>query len=372
MSLIHIDAGREWRGGQRQSFFLVKELQKKGFPVFFVVQPGSPLQKKAVQGGISVVPLKIRNEFDLFAIIRLAILMKQKKCKLVHFHDAHSVAVGSLAASMAKIPLRIISRRVDFPLRKNIFSRKKYRKDIDAIIAISNGVKNVLIKGGINSSKIKVIPSGIDFSPYMKPSSQSYLHDELSFKKKDYIVGIVAHLADHKGHKYLLNAAKLLREQAPGIKIVIVGKGPLEMKLKKQSKNSHIDDIVYFLGYRDDIPRILRSLDLFVLSSYLEGMGSTILDAMACQLPVVATCVGGIPEVVIHNKTGLLVSPRNPSALAKAILKLYKDRKFARQLGRNGFKIVYDNYSAEVMALRAIDLYKKIARKKGIELDGAN
>ena len=368
MSLFHVDAGKEWRGGQRQSLFLVQELRRKGFPVFFIVQPGSPLYDKASEAGLPLLPLKIRSEVDILAVLRLSYLMRRRDCRLAHFHDAHSVAVGSAAASMAKVPLRIISRRVDFPLKKNYFSRKKYLSQIDAVVAISGGVKKVLIEGGLPPGVIEVIPSGIDFTPYKEAMSSDYLRREFGFADDDFLVGIVAHLADHKGHKYLIRAAKILKEQTSKIKIIIVGEGPLKMELTKEAKDSGVEDFVFFLGFRDDVPRILSSLDLFVLSSYLEGMGTSIMDAMACRLPVVATRTGGIPEVVKHRETGILVPPRNPSSLAKAILKLYKDPELSRRLGERGYRVVHRKFSSEAMADKMGELYARLAMKKGITL----
>ncbi|MFP4082120.1 MAG: glycosyltransferase family 4 protein [Candidatus Aminicenantes bacterium] len=368
MALFHIDAGKEWRGGQRQSLFLAKELKRREYPVVFVVQPRSPLHRKVAEDKIPYLPIKIRNEFDLLAVLRLAIAMRDEKCLLVHFHDAHSVSVGGMAASLAGVPLRVVSRRVDFPLKSSCFSRQKYTRNIDAVVAISEGVKKVLVKGGLCAEQIQVIPSGIDFSPYQEASTSDYLRREFSFAPDDYLVGMVAHLADHKGHKYLIRATRILKEHTPRIKIIIVGEGPLRMELNKEARVSRVEDMVFFLGFRKDVPRILSSLDLFVLSSYLEGMGTSILDAMACRLPVVATRTGGIPEVVIHGETGLLVPPRSPAALAKAILKLYGDRDLALRLGKRGYEVVHQKFSAQAMAGRMVRLYEKLAAQKGLRL----
>jgi glycosyltransferase involved in cell wall biosynthesis len=368
LSLFHIDAGREWRGGQRQALFLVRYLHQKGFPLVFVVQPESPLHEKASEAGLPVLPIKMRSELDPIAMIRLAVAMKRRKCRLVHFHDAHGLGVGSTSASLAGVPLRVISRRVDFPLPQNILSRRKYRKDVDVIIAISEGVKEVLVKGGIAPANIEVIPSGIDFSPFREVTSRDFLRREFSFASDDYLVGIVAHLEDHKGHKYLIKAAELLKAQAPNIRIVVVGEGSLKFELTKQVRELHVEDLVFFLGFRDDVPRILASLDLFVLSSHLEGLGSSIMDAMASRLPVVATRTGGIPEVVVDGETGLLVPPRDPAALAEGILRLYRDRELAKKLGQRGYEVVCEKFSAEAMAERVIALYQKIAAPKGIDL----
>jgi glycosyltransferase involved in cell wall biosynthesis len=368
LNLFQIDAGKEWRGGQRQSLFLAKELQKKSYPFKFYVQPGSPLHTKALEVDLPVIPLKMRSETDALAILRLAGCMKRHRCRLVHCHDAHSVAVGSAAASLAKVPLRVISRNVDFPIKKNFLSQLKYTKNIDVIIAVSQGIKKVLVDGGIDPALIKVIPDGIDYSPFDEAAASDFLRRELNFKRDDFLVGIVAHLADHKGHKYLIRATEILKAKAPQIRVIIVGEGPLRMELDKLVKQTHVEDIVFFLGFREDVPQILASLDLFVLSSYLEGMGSSILDAMASRLPVVATRTGGIPEVVVNGETGLLVPPKSPAALAKAILRIYGDRELGRRLGQKGYEVVHKKFSAEAMAAKVILEYERIAQKKNIKL----
>jgi glycosyltransferase involved in cell wall biosynthesis len=312
----------------------------------------------------------MRSELGLLAALRLAVAMRRRKCRLVHFHDAHAAAVGGIAAALARVPLRVISRRVDFPLGRNFLSRRKYTRAADAVIAISQGVKRVLVEGGVEAERVEVVPSGIDFSVYDQELPRDYLRREFHFSEGDYLVGIVAQLEDHKGHTYLIQASKILKQHAPKIRIIVVGSGSLQMELGKQAHNLEVDDIVYFLGFRKDVPQIMSSLDLFVLSSHLEGLGSSLLDAMACRLPVVATMVGGIPEVVIHRETGLLVPPRDPDALAEAILKLYLDRTFGSRLGERGYEVAHEKFSAEVMAGRIVALYEKLAGEKKIQLLG--
>jgi glycosyltransferase involved in cell wall biosynthesis len=366
LSLFHIDAGKEWRGGQRQSLFLVSELKRQGYSVEFVVQPDSPLHAKAVEAGLPVLPVRMRSEFDPLAVLRLARQMKKRGCRLAHFHDAHGLAVGASAAHRAGVPLRFISRRVDFPLK----SRVKYTREIDAVIAISEGVRKVLLSSGIPPSLVYVIPSGIDFSPFEKVASRDFLRREFSFGPDDYLVGIVAALEDHKGHAYLLQASKTVKEKAPKVKFIVVGTGSLRMELDRQAHDLGVEDIVFFLGFRDDVPRILASLDLFVLSSHHEGMGSSLLDAMASRLPIVATQAGGIPEVVKDRETGLLVPPRDAGELARAILEIYGDRELAARLAERGYEVVHRQFSAEAMAGRMVDLYERFAARKGIRLVG--
>jgi glycosyltransferase involved in cell wall biosynthesis len=341
---------------------------RQGWPVTFVVQPHSPLLKKAAAENLPVLPRRMRSEVGLLAALRLAAAMRRRKCRLVHFHDAHAAAVGGLAAALARVPLRVISRRVDFPLGRNALSRRKYTK-ADAIIAISQGVKRVLVDSGVEAERVEVVPSGIDFSIYEQDLPRDALRREYHFSESDYLVGIVAQLEDHKGHRYLLEAAHLLRQHARKVKIIIIGEGSLRMELTRQAESLEVKDVVYFLGFRDDIPQLLASLDLFVLSSHMEGLGSSLLDAMACRLPVVATRTGGIPEVIQHEKTGLLVPAKNPEALAEAILTLYRNRRLAARLGMEGYLHVHAHFSAKATATMTVEVYKKLAARKGVRLD---
>ncbi|MFQ6082884.1 MAG: glycosyltransferase family 4 protein [Candidatus Aminicenantia bacterium] len=368
MSLFHIDAGREWRGGQRQVLYLTRGLNQRGYSVRLFTQPDSPLYQEARKANIPTTPVKIRNEFDLLAVSKIAYWLKKEKVVLVHFHDAHSLAVGSIASTIAKTPLKVVSRRVDFPIKKNFLSKIKYTYGIDGIIAVSNGVKKVLVKNEINSKLIEVIHPGADFEKFELPSAENYLRQELGLSSTDFLVGIVAHLADHKGHKYLIEAAQLIRKTTDKIKIIVVGDGPLKMELANKSRAQETDNMIFFLGFRKDISQILSSLDLFVLSSYLEGLGSSILDAMACQLPVVATRTGGIPEAVKDGKTGLLVPPRDSNSLAQAILRLFRDRDLAKKMGEKGYQAVKEKFSVESMVDKTINFYQKLAQKKGIIL----
>ena len=370
MSLFQIDAGREWRGGQRQSFLLTRELRDQLFEVYLVVQPGCPLHEKAEAEGLPVLPIRMKGDADIGAAFALSRAMRKRGCVLAHFHDAHAVSIGGAACARARVPIRIVSRRVEFPLRQSFFSKRKYTRDVDAIIAISARVRDVLVQGGIDPSVIEIVPSGIDFSPFESPRERDFLRREFGFADSDFLVGIVAYLEDSKGHKYLIDAARILKERTPKIKFIIVGKGKLEIALDKRAHDLGVNDIVFFLGFRDDVPRILASLDCFVLTSEAEGLGTSIMDAMASRLPVVATQVGGIPEIVLHDETGFLVSPRNPRALAEAIFELYQNRDRARRFGERGHEVVHERFSSLAMAQKIVAVYRRIAYRKGIKLNG--
>ncbi|MDD8027384.1 MAG: glycosyltransferase family 4 protein [Acidobacteriota bacterium] len=368
MSLFQIDTGREWNGGRRQSLLLTRELRDKGYPVQLVVHPGSPLHEKAEAEGLPFLPIKMKSESDVGAAHRLSRAMRKRGCVLAHFHGGDAVSIGGAACARAKVPIRIVSRRIDSRLHRSIFAKGRYTQDVDLIIAASENVRDVLIRSRISRDKIEVVPEGLDFSAFEDVGERDFLRREFGFRPDDFLVGIVTLLEDHKGHRYLIEAARILKERTPKIKIIILGRGALELALDAQARDLGVGDLVFFLGFREDFPRVLASLGCYVLASEMEGLETSIKEAMASRLPVVATQVGGVPDVVLHDETGYLVSPRNPKALAEAIFAVFKNPVLARQFGERGHEVVHEKFSTLAMARRTIAIYKRIAYRKGISL----
>lgn len=368
LSLFQIDAGGEWKGERSRSFFIAKELARRGYPFKFVVQPDGSLQKKASEAGLPVLPVKISSKGNFLSILRLSRAMKRGKCQLVHFHDDLSVAVGSAAASFAKVALRVASGVEDLSQKKSNLFRQKYIKDIDAIIASSEGAERELVDVGLESELIEVIPFGMDFSPYQDSSAKDYLGQELAFDREDFLVGIVAPLSDQKMIKYLIRATRYLREYSSRIKVVILGGGPLSMDLEKEFNETEGEELAFFLGYKDDSPRVFNSLDVLVCAAGFESLNRGLVEAMICRLPIVFTRVGEIPEAVKHRKTALVVSPRSPKMLSNAVIKLFEDKELAGHLAQKAYEFVFTQFSAEAMASRTIDMYESLAKKRGVRL----
>jgi L-malate glycosyltransferase len=368
LSLFQIDTGREWDGGPRQSLLLTRELVEQGYDARLVVHPGSPLHARAEAEGLPVLPIKMKGDDEIGAAYKLTRAMRKSRCVLAHFHGARVVSIGGAVCAKAKVPIRIVSRQADSRLRTGFFSKRKYTQDVNLIVAVSERVRDVLIQGGIAPDKIEVVPSGIDFGAFENVEDRGLLRREFGFASDDFLAGIEATLEDGKGHRYLIEAARMLKERAPKIKLIILGHGPLELAQDKQARDLGVGDLVFFLGFRQDRPRILASLNAFVVSSEQEGQGGPIMDAMASRLPVVATQVGGIPEVVLHDETGFLVSPRSPRALAEAIYAVYHDAELARRFGERGYQVVHERFSSLAMARKTIALYKRIAYRKTVKL----
>jgi len=301
---------------------------------------------------------------SLGAVLRLARAMKRDGCALVHFHDAPALAVGSAAASLAKVPIRVLSRSSD----PGEGARRPPAGTIDMVIAGSEGVKNVLVSGGLPEKSVEVVPAGIDFSPYENIQSRDFLRKELSFAPDDFLVGFVASLEDPKSFRDVIEAAIVIREHAPRTRVIILGEGSLRLEPDKKSRDLRANDVVYYLGFRSDMARVLASLDVFVTTSPLVGFGGSLFDAMASRVPVVAAEAGGAPDVIVHRETGLLARPRDSRSLAEAVLKLYLDRNLAARLAQRGSEAVREKYSAEAMARKIIAIYERLASEKGVRL----
>lgn len=332
LKILHVNTSINWRGGEQQLLYLSAGLRQKGYSQLIACQPDSLLLKR-YQWYVSTAPVRMRGEWDIAAAWELARLIDIKGIQLVHLHSSHAHALGLMAAKISgSKPAVIVSRRVDFHLRRNPISWIKYRMGVNRIIAVSNAVKQVLISDGICPEVIDVVYDGIDVKWFSEDMDNDYLYEEFGLDPVFPIVGIVAALAPHKDHKTFLQACFHVKKTNPYVQFLIVGEGELRCKLQQMVKRLGIESNVIFTGFRFDIPQILSILDVFVVSSYLEGLNTSILEAQSSGVPVIATKTGGIPEIIKDGINGLLVLPRHPESLAERIVQLINDRTLANRL----------------------------------------
>jgi len=187
------------------------------------------------------------------------------------------------------------------------------------------------------------------------------LHEELWLPHHAPIVGNVAALVPHKGHRHLIEAAALVVRQVPDARFVIAGEGELRPALERQIKEHHLEKHVLLAGFRPDVLSLHKAFDIFAMSSVTEGLGTSLLDAMACEKPVVATAAGGIPEVVADGETGFIVPPRDHQAMAGAIVRLLKDPALQQRQGTAGRARVQDRFSADRMLRDTLRVYQRVA-----------
>jgi L-malate glycosyltransferase len=369
MFSIHIDTARTWRGGQNQVLVTVMGLRALGHRTTLIAHPSGQLRQR-VSEGLDLIPLAPTNEMDLSAAWRLSRLIKRLKPEIVHAHDPHGVAMSALALSMstelAKPPL-VAARRVDFHLKGNSLSRWKYRQ-VDCFICVSDAIRRMLIGDGVPPARAVVVNEGIDLER-VDAAPPARLHEELWLPHHAPIVGNVAALVPHKGQRHLIDAAALVIRQVPDARFVIAGEGELRGTLERQIRERKLEKHVYLLGFRPDVLSLHKIFDVFVMSSVTEGLGTSLLDAMACGKPVVATEAGGIPEVVEEGLTGLLVPTRNPEAMAVAIVRLLNDAALRRQMGEAALLSVRERFSVERMVLDTLRVYQRVAMHEHREDD---
>ncbi len=310
------------------------------------------------------MPLAPVNEIDLATAWKLSKIIKQWKPAIVHAHDPHAVSMASLALSFGAPeprPKTIASRRVDFHLQSHAFSQWKYRQ-MDGFIAASRAIKNILIQDGIPAGRIEVVHDGIDVDKIQhRPAID--LHAEYWLPHGVPVIVNVGALVGHKGQKHLIDAMPLVLREVPDAHLVIFGEGELRAPLERQIKQLSLGKRVLLPGFREDVMSLMKSADLFVMSSVTEGLGSAVLDAMAMGHAVVGTTAGGIPEAVVPDETGLLVEPGDHKALAAAVARLLKDQELRKQFGEAGRARVTEHFGVDRLVDGTLEAYRRIAAR---------
>ena len=371
MFSLHVDTARTWRGGQNQVMLTVNGLREIGERAALVAHPDGELRRRASEG-LELIPIAPRTEVDLSAAWRLGRVVKKLRPDVVHAHDPHGIAMAALALSFAggaPAPVLVASRRVDFHLKGNSLSRWKYRQ-VDCFIAASEAIRQMLVADGIPPARTVTVHEGIDVE-HAAAAERVNLHETFWLPHHAPVVGNVAALVPHKGQRYLIDAAHLVVQEVPDARFVILGEGELREHLQRQVHDHRLEKHVLLPGFRTDVLGCIKGFDLFVMSSLTEGLGTSLLDAMACGKAIVATSAGGIPEVVDDGVTGTIVPPRDPRALAAAIVALLSDERRRRAMGDAGLARVQARFTVERMVAATASVYARAAGKPHVT-DTAN
>jgi glycosyltransferase involved in cell wall biosynthesis len=361
ISVLHIDTESYWRGGQQQAIYLYQGLLAKNIKTNFICTPNSQLEQYLKAKMLNYLTLPLRNELDFPSAFRIARFAKNNAYSILHLHTAHAVMLGIWAKLIYPKLKLVVARRVDFSIHKNILSKFKYSNSyIDRIVAISNNIKNVLINDGIEPTKISTIRSGVDIHKFDSITPEDdYKERILKIPNDAFIVGTVAALTGHKDYPTLLKTAKIVLDKSKNIHFIAAGDGKDKEKIHGFAKELNILNRFHFLGQRDDVGKLLKSMDIFVLASKKEGLGTSVLDAMTVGLPIIGTKAGGIPEMISHGHNGLLVEKQNPSEFALAISKLIEDETLRTKLSENALKTVRQ-FSVNETVKQNVQLYYEL------------
>jgi glycosyltransferase involved in cell wall biosynthesis len=357
LRVLHVDTAASWRGGQNQVLLTAAGMAARGHATLVACRAGSPLEARARAEGLAVLPLPFRGDLWPPGLLGLARALRRERPSALLLHDPHAVSAGLVAARLATRPRLVAVRRVDFPLRGG-FSRRKYAA-CDRVIVVSRAIGSVVESGGLDADRIRLVYEAVRDRPPVSGGREALA--ALGVPPDVPVIGNVAALTGHKDHATLIEAMARLRALVPDARLVIAGEGELRPTLEALARVRGLHDRVLFAGFRDDLDRLLPAFSAFCLSSHLEGLGTSLLDAMAFGLPVVATAAGGIPEAVEDGTTGCLVPPGDPGALAEALAALLRDETRRRALGAAGRRRFEERFTVDRMVEETVRVLREVA-----------
>lgn len=337
--IYHLDGEPGLRGGERQLLYLAAALRARGRANVVCARPGGELEAEAR-----------RQDFETAPMSHALIFRARSDGGILHAHTGRSAATAAMAACVG-VPA-VSHRRVDFPVG-GLSARYQYGF-ADKVVCVSRAIADIMKAAGTPASRLVVIPdglpataeesawAGVEASRYAPPSAEERaacrraIGEEFNVPQDALWLGNLAALVPHKDHASLIAAAVLVLMRRPKAKFLIAGRGPEEASLFRSIQRMGLMGKVILMGHREDPVRMLKALDLYVQSSWGEGMGSVLIEAAACGIPIAATTAGGIPEVVENGETGLLTPARHPEALAESLVRLIDDASLRTRLAAEG------------------------------------
>ncbi|MBT2969055.1 MAG: glycosyltransferase [Candidatus Thiodiazotropha sp. (ex Ctena orbiculata)] len=358
MRVLHVEAGKHLYGGAKQVLYLLSGLQQQGIDSLLVCPPGSAVAAAAREIGVAVEELSMGGDLDIGLIFRLWRTIKRYRPDLVHVHSRRGAdLMGGVAAHLCGVK-SVLSRRVDNP-EQRMMVRWKYPL-FDRVIAISQGIADVLREEGVAAERLVCVRSAVDVERYQLQCDKAWFREQFGLAEDALVMGAVAQLIPRKGHRYLLEAMPRLARAFPRLHLLIFGKGALREKLEQQIEALQLQPFVTLAGFRDDLPQLLPCLDLLVHPALMEGLGVSLLQAASAGLPIVAVDAGGMPEAVEDGVNGLLVPGGSVEALADALYRLLEDEALRRRMGESGREKMRRGFSVERMVLGNLAVYRDL------------
>jgi len=337
-------------------------LAERGHYLVIVCREKSRIKVEAERLGLNVHILPLRKPYDAVSIFQLRSFMKAQKFDVVNTHSGVDSWIGGIAARLSGTPVLVRTRHLNIPLKRNIFNFIHYVPDL--YISCGENMRNMLVNNcGFPENKVVSIPTGTDLK-YFAVSRRNEVKVKYGLAIDAPVITNVGILRSVKGHEVTLHAVKKVISASPDARFLIVGDGPRQAKLERMVKDLGISEYVIFTGFVDNIPEIYSFSDAAVLSSWSEGLPQSLLQAMASCVPVIATGVGGVSEVVINEKTGILVDAGDHEALAQGIIMILEDPDLGSGLAENGKELVFKEYSLKHMIDRIEGLYNKLLNNK--------
>ncbi|MFA7467821.1 MAG: glycosyltransferase [Desulfotomaculaceae bacterium] len=369
LQILHVIGGGEFGGAERQILNLASAIDQQKVFLHVCCLFTAPFLQVAEEHGLSAVAVPMKHKLDFSVAGRLYSLIREKHIDLVHTHGVRANLLGRMAAKLSGKPVitTVHSRLAfDYPgllsRTVNSWTERATRGLTDHFIAVSRGLREALLNEGVPDKKITVIYNGLDVDEFKPPEERGRFRRSLKLADDVPLVAVIGRMHPVKGHRFFLEAAVEVLASKPEVRFLLIGSGPERQVLQELVGELKITDRVIFTGFIEDIVSVLADIDVLAIPSLSEGLPVTAIEAMSSFVPVVATSVGGLPEVIQDCRTGLLVNPGSAEALARGILWVLNNRAEAQEMARRGYATVENNFSARSMARGTEGVYQKIFR----------
>ena len=361
LRVLHVDTEMGWRGGQQQVSGLIEGMLKRGHRPLIVCRPGSAIDRHYAPRGLSQT-VRMGSELNLCAALRIARIARECKAQIIHAHTARAHTLALFASKLYDVPV-VVSRRVNFPMRHNFLNLQKYLAKNVTYVAVAHAVRASMIRWGIPQARIRVVHSGTDLSRFTDVAPDANVEQTLRQVPPGAQVIVTSCALDaQKDIPTLLHACALLRQRIPdtAFYLIVAGRGPILEQLEALRDELGLRDHVHFAGFVANIPALLSRANLFVLSTLSEGIGGSVLEAVASNIPVVASGIDGIPEIITSGENGFLAQPHSPDSMAQAMAYLLTRPDDARRMSEKA-KMIFDNdFTLESMTEGNIRIYREL------------
>ena len=358
MKVLHIESGRHLYGGAQQVLFLLRNLPKEGVESVLLCEQQSAIAQACEREGIATLRAAMAGDLDLRTPVHIRRACQKVQPDLIHVHSRRGVDIWTgWVARQLGIPA-VISRRVDNP-EPSWLAQRKYGM-YARVITISEGIRQVLLKQGVPESKLSLVRSAMEFESYPEAIPVEVFRQRFGIRPGARVVACAAQLIDRKGHRYLLEALPAVKAQVPQLQVLLFGKGRELNALREQVRQLGLEDVVQFPGFVDDIKRLYPHVEVLVHPALMEGLGVALIEASYARVPVIATRVGGIPEIVRDRENGILIPPADSTAIQNAMLELLARADLRKTLGEGGRKLAQREFAVDPMAAGNAQVYRSV------------
>lgn len=360
ITILHTEASKGWGGQEIRIIQEALGLKKRGYGIIILAEKDSKIFIKSRELGLESYPISF-SKYNPVSYFKLKSLIEKLKVQIVNTHSSKDSWITAISAQLInKRPKIIRTRHLSTQINRVFFNRLLYDVLPDLVITTGENIrKRMITENKFNPEKIISIPTGVDlerFNPERFPQL---------IKRDEFSVGTIGVLRSWKGHSYLIDAVPMVIKKIPNVKFYIVGEGPQRENLNSQIKRLKLEKSVVITGHREDIPEILSQLDIVIHPSYAnEGIPQAVLQAFAMKKAVIATNIDCINEIVINQKTGILIEPKNADQIAESIIILFKNKNLRLTLGENGRKLVEEGYSYDKMLDKLENVYQRLLNKE--------